>query len=161
MGITNLDTLEVATAVKVAGVTVLAGQQAAQANAAAATATAIAAAAPAAAAAATSTAIAAATPAAAPAGGTGAAAGGWDTAANRDAAIATINGLRDICVEVKTDHDALLADVADIRNKYAVAVTHAVEMDLDYEALLVDVNALRTTVNALLAKLRTHGIIAT
>lgn len=32
--------------------------------------------------------------AAAPAGGTGTAAGGWDTAANRDAAIATINNLR-------------------------------------------------------------------
>ena len=29
----------------------------------------------------------------APAGGTGAAAGGWDTAANRDAAIATINAI--------------------------------------------------------------------
>lgn len=35
-----------------------------------------------------------ATSAAAPAGGTGTAAGGWDTAANRDAAIATINNLR-------------------------------------------------------------------
>lgn len=35
-----------------------------------------------------------ATAAAAPAGGTGAAAGGWDTAPNRDAAIATINNLR-------------------------------------------------------------------
>lgn len=32
--------------------------------------------------------------AAAPAGGVGAAAGAWDTAANRDAAIATINNLR-------------------------------------------------------------------
>lgn len=32
--------------------------------------------------------------AAAPAGGVGAAAGGWDTAANRDAAIETINNLR-------------------------------------------------------------------
>lgn len=117
MGITNLDILNVDTAVKVAGVVVLAGQQAAQANVAAATATAI----------------AAAVPAAAPAGGTGTTAGAWDTAANRDAAITTINDLR----------------------------THAIEMDLDYEALLVDVNALRTTVNALLAKLRTHGIIAT
>ena len=83
------------------------------------------------AAAATATAIAAAVPAAAPAGGTGAAAGGWDTAANRDLAITTINDLR----------------------------THAIELDLDYEALLVDVAALRTTVNGLLAKLRTAGIV--
>jgi hypothetical protein len=36
----------------------------------------------------------AATVAAAPAGGTGTAAGGWDTAGNRDAAIATINNLK-------------------------------------------------------------------
>ena len=35
-----------------------------------------------------------ATSSAAPAGGTGTAAGGWDTAANRDAAIATINNLK-------------------------------------------------------------------
>lgn len=35
-----------------------------------------------------------ATAAAAPAGGTGTAAGGWDTAANRNAAIATINNLK-------------------------------------------------------------------
>lgn len=80
---------------------------------------------------ATATAIAAAVPAAAPAGGTGATEGAYDTAANRDLAITTINGLR----------------------------THAVEMDLDYEALLVDVNALRVTVNALLAKFRTAGIV--
>lgn len=87
----------------------------------------------AAAAAATATAIAAAVPAAAPAGGTGAAAGGWDTASNRDLAITTINDLR----------------------------THAIEMDLDYEALLVDVAAIRTTLNSLLVKLRAHGIIDT
>jgi hypothetical protein len=37
---------------------------------------------------------AALTGAAAPAGGVGAAAGAWDTAANRDAAIDTINNLR-------------------------------------------------------------------
>lgn len=35
-----------------------------------------------------------ATTANAPAGGTGTAAGAWDTAANRDAAIATINNLK-------------------------------------------------------------------
>ena len=40
-------------------------------------------------------------PAAAPAGGTGTAAGGWDTAANRDAAIATINGLRTAFADMK------------------------------------------------------------
>lgn len=40
-------------------------------------------------------------PAAAPAGGTGTAAGGWDTAANRDAAIATINGLRTSVSDIK------------------------------------------------------------
>ena len=32
----------------------------------------------------------------APAGGTGVAAGGWDTAAHRDAAIATINAILDV-----------------------------------------------------------------
>ena len=111
-----LDTAGVVS-VKIDGLAVMGEQAAAQADTAGATATAI----------------AAVVPSAAPAGGTGTAAGGWDTAANRDAAIVTINDLR----------------------------THAIEMDLDYEALLVDVNALRTTVNALLAKLRTHGIIAT
>jgi hypothetical protein len=39
--------------------------------------------------------------AAAPAGGTGTAAGGWDTAVNRDAAIATINNLRTRLGEVE------------------------------------------------------------
>lgn len=79
----------------------------------------------------TATAIAAAVPAAAPAGGTGATAGAYDTANNRDAAIVTINDLR----------------------------THAIEMDLDYEAMLVDVAAIRTKLNDLLAKLRTAGIV--
>lgn len=40
--------------------------------------------------------------AAAPAGGVGTAAGGWDTAANRDAAIATVNNLRTRLLEVET-----------------------------------------------------------
>ena len=102
---------------RVAGTAVLGAQAAAEADTAAATATAI----------------AAAVPAAAPAGGTGATAGAYDSAANRDSAITTINNLR----------------------------THAIEMDLDYEALLVDVAAIRTTLNSLLAKLRTHGVIAT
>lgn len=54
----------------------------------------------------------------APAGGTGAAEGAWDTAAHRDAAIASIN------------------------------------------ALVTDVTVLRTKVNALLASLRTAGLLA-
>lgn len=92
----------------------------------------------AAAAAATATTIAAALPAAAPAGGAGAAAGAWDTAANRDAAIATINGLRDYAVEQKADFDAVVADVADIRTKYANAVTLANETKAQLNALLVE-----------------------
>lgn len=48
-------------------------------------------------------------PTAAPAGGVGTAAGGWDTAANRDAAIATINGLRTALSELRTEHNDLLA----------------------------------------------------
>lgn len=69
------------------------------------------------AAAATTTTIAAAIPDAAPAGGTGAAAGAWDTAANRDAAITTINDLRAYAVEQKADFDKIVADVDDIRSK--------------------------------------------
>lgn len=83
--------------------------------------------------AATATSIAATVPGAAPAGGTGTAAGAWDTAENRDAAITTINGLRD----------------------------HAIEMDLDYEALVVDVADVRTKVNDVLTKIKSHGLIAT
>ena len=63
----------------------------------------------------TATAIAAVIPAAAPAGGTGTAAGGWDTAANRDAAITTINDLRTWAVEVDADYEALLVDVTDVK----------------------------------------------
>lgn len=79
----------------------------------------------------TATGIAAAVPAAAPAGGVGATEGAYDTAVNRDAAITMINALR----------------------------THAIEIDLDYEAMLVDVAAIRTKQNDLLAKLRTAGIV--
>lgn len=43
-----------------------------------------------------------------PAGGTGAAAGGWDTAANRDTAIATIG-------EMKATVNNLVADMADLK----------------------------------------------
>ena len=42
-----------------------------------------------------------ANPVVAPAGGTGAAAGGWDTAAHRDTAIATINSLRTRISEIE------------------------------------------------------------
>lgn len=101
----------------------------------------------AAAAAATATAIAAAIPAAAPAGGVGAAAGGWDTAANRDAAIVTINDLRTHAVEMDLDYEALLVDVADIRTKYAAVVTLA--------------NENKTKLNALLAALRENKVINT
>lgn len=45
--------------------------------------------------------------AAAPAGGTGTAAGGWDTAANRDAAIAQINNLRTRVTEMENALKAL------------------------------------------------------
>lgn len=82
--------------------------------------------------AATATQIAAVMPAAAPAGGTGATAGAYDTANNRDAMIVTLNDIR----------------------------TWAIEMDLDYEALLVDVADIRTKVNSILTKLKTHGLIA-
>ena len=111
MSVTITDTV-----VKVAGVQVVKAQEAVVAAVSAATATAI----------------AAAVPAAAPAGGAGATAGAYDSAANRDAAIVTINDLR----------------------------THAIEMDLDYEALLVDVADIRTKVNSILTKLKTHGLIA-
>lgn len=160
MGTTNLDVLDVKS-VTVSGLQVAGARQAAQANTAAATAVTIAAANSAAAVAATATTILAAVPVAAPAGGVGAAAGGWDTAANRDAAIVTINDLRTHAIEMDLDYEALLLDVADIRTKYAVAVTLVNELKVGAAAMLVDVAALRTTVNALLAKLRTHGIIAT
>jgi hypothetical protein len=45
-----------------------------------------------------------------PAGGTGSADGGWDTAAHRDTAIATVG-------ELKTTVNALVTDVAAIRTK--------------------------------------------
>lgn len=43
----------------------------------------------------------------APAGGTGAAAGAWDTAGNRDTAIATINNNRTRIAEIETALKAL------------------------------------------------------
>lgn len=46
-----------------------------------------------------------------PAGGTGANAGGWDTAANRNSAITTINEEKALLEEMKTAHTALTADV--------------------------------------------------
>lgn len=47
-------------------------------------------------------------PSAAPAGGTGSAAGGWDTAGDRDLAIATINGLVTLCTELQAQLNAVL-----------------------------------------------------
>lgn len=47
----------------------------------------------------------------APAGGTGATAGGYDTAGNRDTAIASINEVRALALEEKTALTALTADV--------------------------------------------------
>lgn len=82
--------------------------------------------------AATATSIAATMASAAPAGGTGATAGAYDTAANRDLMITSQNAL----------------------------ITWATEMDLDYEALVVDVADIRTKVNSILTKLKTHGLIA-
>jgi hypothetical protein len=58
---------------------------------------------------ATVAAVSAATPAAAPAGGTGATAGAYDTAVNRDAMIATVNGLRTEMIDVKAQLNALIA----------------------------------------------------
>lgn len=63
--------------------------------------------------------VTAAIPAAAPAGGAGATAGAWDTAANRDAAIATINGLQEYATEQKADFNALRLDVLALRETVA------------------------------------------
>lgn len=102
--------------VKINDVQVLKAQEAAEADAAAATG-----------------APAAVTQIAPPAGGTGATAGAFDTSANRDLALASIEAGR--------------VDVA------------AQKVELD--KLITDHAATLATVNALLAKLRTHGIIAT
>lgn len=53
--------------------------------------------------------VAASDPSAAPAGGSGATAGAYDTAGNRDLAIATINDLRTMVLEIKADLDAIKA----------------------------------------------------
>lgn len=47
----------------------------------------------------------------APAGGTGATAGAYDTAGNRDTAIATINATRTLALELQTQLNALLAQL--------------------------------------------------
>lgn len=54
---------------------------------------------------------AAATATAMPAGGTGAAAGGWDTAANRDLAIAAFAALLDDVAAIRTQLNAALAQL--------------------------------------------------
>lgn len=46
-----------------------------------------------------------------PPGGTGAAAGGWDTAVNRDAAIARFNALRAEVIDLKQLVNALIDDL--------------------------------------------------
>ena len=121
--------------------------------------TAVAAADAAAAAAATATSIAAAIPAAAPAGGVGTAAGGWDTAANRDLAITTINDLRTWSVEVDLDYEALLVDVASIRTQYAAAVTLANELKADFNLLRTAVDNVKQVVNGLIDDLQAFKII--
>jgi hypothetical protein len=95
---------------------------------------------PAAATASNPTAPAALTQLAAPAGGTGATAGAYDSAANRDLAIASINAVR-------TDLIAARVEIA----TYEVAIS----------ALIVDVASVRTQLSALLTSLETGGIIDT
>ncbi len=51
----------------------------------------------------------------APAGGTGATAGAYDTAANRDLMIATVNGLNDTVASLIAAQVLLAADVAALR----------------------------------------------
>jgi len=47
----------------------------------------------------------------APAGGTGTAEGGWDTAVNRDTAIATINQTRTLALELQGKVNALISSL--------------------------------------------------
>ena len=106
----------------------------------------------AAAAAATATTIVAAVPAEPPnVDEDGIAAGGFITRAARRALVQTVIDLRTHAVEMDLDYEALLVDVADIRTKYAVAVTLANE-------LKTDVNLARTAINAILVRLETIGI---
>jgi len=112
-----------------------------------------------AAAAATATAIAAAVPAAAPAGGTGATAGAYDSAANRDAAIVTINDLRTHAIELDLDYEALLVDVAAIRTAYATAVTLANETKADFNLLRTTVDDLKRLVNSVIDDLQVLGLV--
>lgn len=58
------------------------------------------------------TASSATVPSNAPAGGTGTAAGAWDTSADRDAAIATINALVTLTSELKTKVNALISSLS-------------------------------------------------
>ena len=121
--------------------------------------TAVAAADAVAAAAATATSIAAAIPAAAPAGGVGAAAGGWDTGANRDLAITTINDLRTWAIEVDLDYEAVVVDVASIRTQYAAAVTLANELKADFNLLRTTVDDLKRLVNSVIDDLQALGLL--
>jgi len=104
------------------------------------------------AAAATATTIAAAVPAAPPnVDEDGIAAGGFITRAARLALVQTVIDLRTHSVEMDLDYEALLVDVADIRTKYAAAVTLANE-------LKTDVNLAKTAINTILVRLETIGI---
>lgn len=97
---------------------------------------------------------------AAPAGGSGATGGAYDTAGNRDLAIASINAARaDIIAlraEVVTYEVAISALVAD-----AVATrTEIISYEVAISALIVDNAELRTKVNAIISSLETGGVLA-
>ncbi len=85
------------------------------------------------------TAPAALSQAAAPAGGTGATAGAYDGASNRDLMIASVNAARDDIIALRTEVVS-----------YEVAIS----------ALIVDVALHRTAINAILAALEAHGLMA-
>lgn len=113
------------------------------------------------AAAATATAIAANVPAEPPnVDEDGIAAGGFITRAARRALVQTVIDLRTHAVEMDLDYEALRADVEDIRTKYAAAVTLANELKRDHDALLVDVTNLKQVVNAIIDDLQAKGLAA-
>lgn len=119
------------------------------------------------------TALAAATATAFPAGGTGAAAGAWSTAANRDlaiarftAALADIENIRTkyaasvtLANELKADFNTLFADVASIRTQYAGAVTLANETKADVNLLRADVIDAKQLANSMIDDLQAFGLV--
>jgi hypothetical protein len=58
----------------------------------------------------------------APAGGTGANAGGWDTAANRNIAITTINEIKTLQEAMVVEHAALIADVLALKKVFTALI---------------------------------------